>query len=103
MKKLLISLLIACLFLSITPGSLRANPDSLRVETTIPDAEKANKLLDRLQEINTMDKSNLTRKEKRKLRQEVRSTERKLRNIGGGIYISVGAVILIVILLIIFL
>jgi len=57
----------------------------------------------RLDEINAMDKSKLTSAEKKTLRKEVKSIKNSLRELGGGVYVSVGAIILIVILLIILL
>ena len=56
----------------------------------------------RLNEINNMDKSNLSRSEKRALRKEVLA----IRDDGhghSGIYLSVGAVIIIILLLILLL
>lgn len=57
----------------------------------------------RLNEINAMDKSNLKSAEKKNLRKEVKSINHKMRDIGGGVYLSVGAIILILILLIVLL
>ena len=67
------------------------------------EASKAHALLLRLDEINAMDKSKLSSSEKKELRQEVRSTREKLRETGGGVYLSVGAIIIIVLLLILLL
>lgn len=74
-----------------------------KMSTEIPESPRAKSLLTRLDEINAMDKSKLTSSEKKQLRKEVRSTKRELDELGGGIYISVGAIILILVLLIIFL
>jgi hypothetical protein len=66
------------------------------------DKERAQALLVRLDEIKSIDKSALNRDEKRKLRKEVRQIKSELNDIGGGVYLSAGAIILILILLIIF-
>ena len=58
-------------------------------------------LIDRLEEINEMDKSDLTRSEKRELRNEVREIDKALS--GGGVYLSVGALILVIVLLVLLL
>jgi hypothetical protein len=52
-----------------------------------------------------MDKSDLSRADKRVLRKEVKSIEKKIQRIssGGDVYISAGGVIIILILLIILL
>jgi hypothetical protein len=50
-----------------------------------------------------MDKSELKAADKKDLRKEVKSIRHELRTIGGGVYLSAGAVILILVLLVIFL
>ncbi len=65
-------------------------------------AAEAQKLTSRLEEIKAMDKSSMTRTEKKALRKEVKAI-RKSMDSSGGIYLSVGAVILIIVLLIILL
>lgn len=59
--------------------------------------------LDRLNEIKAMDKSELTRVEKKALRKEVRETKAFLKSSGNGLYLSVGAIIIIILLLILLL
>ncbi len=67
-----------------------------------PSAE-AQVLLNRLNEINTMDKAPLSGTEKRKLRKEVKTIKKELAQANGGVYLSVGAVIIIILLLILLL
>ena len=67
------------------------------------ESAEANNILLRLNEIKAMDKSNLKASEKKALRKEVRASNERLKAISGGVYLSVGAVILIVILLVILL
>ena len=59
--------------------------------------------LARLDEINAMDKSSLTRSEKRALRKEVKAINSSLKSDGKGLYLSLGALIIILVLLIILL
>ncbi len=66
------------------------------------DAAEAQKLITRLEEIKAMNTKSLTRKEKRELKREVNTIQHKLDS-SGGVYLSVGAVILIIVLLIILL
>ena len=58
-------------------------------------------LLERLEEINEMDKSEMSRSEKKELRNEVRQIDKALG--GGGVYLSVGALVLVIVLLILLL
>jgi hypothetical protein len=70
--------------------------------TTMMDPSEANRLTNRLTEIQAMDKKILTAREKRTLRKEVRSIQ-KVQSSSGGVYLSVGAIIIIVLLLILLL
>lgn len=92
----------------LTTASLSAKAASEMTSATgsTPEAFKAaqvSSLSARLEEINAMDKSSLTKPEKKQLRKEVRSVNKSMRNISGGVYVSVGAIILIVLLLILLL
>jgi glutaredoxin 2 len=60
-------------------------------------------MLNRLDEIKKIDKSSLKSLEKKALRKEVRDIKANLRASGNGVYLSIGAILLIVLLLIILL
>lgn len=68
----------------------------------IKDEALTNSLILRLEEIKQIDKTKLQPSEK-ELRKEVRTIKSQLKEIDGGVYISVGALILILILLIVLL
>lgn len=72
-------------------------------EQKMSESLEAQVLLARIDEINAMDKSELTASEKRDLRKEVRESRKHLNSLGGGVYLSVGALIIILLLLIILL
>jgi hypothetical protein len=57
-------------------------------------------MLNRLEEIKDMDKSDMNRAEKKELRKEVRAINTEIRSSGNGIYISVSAIIIILLLII---
>jgi hypothetical protein len=103
MKKLAICLMMTCLSLAFLPlqsnAATTAEPTS--TEASKPAEVKALEL--RLNEISAMDKSKLTTSEKKSLRKEVKTINHRLKAVGGVVYISAGAVILIVILLIVLL
>jgi hypothetical protein len=104
MKKLMICIATASLFLAFTPvqavAAMEATPTSNPVPNSA-DAEKVNVLVKRLNEIDAMDKSNLSSSEKKELRKEVRTIKKEVKALGGGVYISVGVLLLIIILLLI--
>jgi len=106
MKKFAICLMVTCLSLTLLPLQLNAatssEPSSLAAPKPAESAEVKTLEL-RLNEIKAMDKSNMKSAEKRSMRKEVKSINHRLREIGGGVYLSAGAVILIVILLVVLL
>ena len=108
MKK--IALCLMALGLSLTFNPLQSNAatsgnavTSTSVILKTEDAAKAKVLEARLTEISMIDKSGLKSSEKQALRKEVRSIKQQLSELGGGLYISAGAIIIILLLLIIFL
>lgn len=103
MKKLTAIILSAFLLLSTVPIQLRAEGDNNPASTKNTEALEAQVLLNRLDEIKNMDKSNLTSSEKKELRMEVRETKKTLKNSSNGVYLSVGAIIIIILLLILLL
>ncbi len=68
--------------------------------STTPDkAHRAAQLNDRLQEIRAMKLKELPRAERKALRAEVKEIKHELAEISGGVYLSVGAIILIALLI----
>jgi len=106
MKKIIFVLMATCLSMTFLP--LQSNAASTVEPSSVPapkptESSEAKTLELRLNEINAMDKSKMKSAEKKSLRKEVKSINHKLREVGGGVYVSAGALILIVILLIILL
>ncbi len=106
MKKMIVCMMAAALSFTFAPNQVSAAPmaaSATAVANSDADAALAQALYVRLNEIKEMDKTNLTKKEKKELRNEVNTIKQQLSHIGGGVYISAGAVIVILILLIILL
>jgi hypothetical protein len=106
MKNLTVSFMMAFLFLTVSPMQMKAVTRST-IATTEPvktaEQAQAEVLITRLKDIKDMDKSSLTRGEKKELRQETRAIKKNLRDIGQGVYLSAGAIIIIILLLILLL
>jgi predicted PurR-regulated permease PerM len=64
---------------------------------------EAELIMNRLNEIEDMDKSEMSASEKKDMRKEVRDLKSDLKNLADGVYLSVGALILVVVLLILLL
>jgi Skp family chaperone for outer membrane proteins len=57
----------------------------------------------RVYEIKHMDKSSLTRAERKALKKELKEMNKEARVVSGGVYLSVGAIIIIILVLILIL
>jgi hypothetical protein len=92
--------------ISIVPVSLNAGSVS---GPTLPDSTNSGQstlissLTYRLEEIKAMDKSKLSSTERKELKNEVRTIKKQLKAVGGGVYLSAGAIIIIILLLILIL
>lgn len=106
MKKITFYVITAIMLLSITTTPVSASHEMNNVALVgnekIESAE-AKAMMSRLEEIKAIDKSNMTSKQKRELRKEVRSIKKSMSELSGGVYLSVGAIIIIVLLLILLL
>jgi hypothetical protein len=106
MKKLILTLMVVCTLLAFYPiqsSAVTKDAPSTLVADKPAEAARAKVLLLRLDEIKAMDKSNLKSSEKSVLRKEVRSIKKELKTMGSGIYISVGAILIIILILVLLL
>ena len=87
------------------PAVSLADPgyDNNRNPASQQSAARINALMQRLEEIKEMDKSTLSREDKRELRREVRSIRREMKVLDEKVYLSVGAIIIILLILILLL
>ena len=97
-KKIVTVLLIAFCVSFVTPALAK---DASPLKTEIPKEVRAQQIEHRLIEIRNMDKSSLSRAEKKELRKEVKSLKKEAAT--QGIYLSIGAIIIIILLLILLL
>lgn len=103
MKKLPLYLMMMVLSLSMFPNTIiAAEKNSTAIANKEMPAE-IKVMMNRLEEIKAMDKSEMKSSEKRALRKEVRAINTSLASSNGGVYLSVGAVIIIILLLILIL
>lgn len=101
MNKMSFLTIIMLLTLTLIPNGTFANETIVNPNPEIP--AKVQVMLDRLEEIKEMDKSELSRSERKELRKEVRTIKSNLAASGNGVYLSVGAIIIIILLLILLL
>lgn len=99
MKKIVLNVTLVA-FLVLSSSVVSASEKKPITVANTPTSEvpaEVRSLMNRLEEIKDMDKTNLESSEKKELRREVREIKRELR--GKGIYLSTGAIIIIVLLI----
>ncbi|WP_113921970.1 hypothetical protein [Cognataquiflexum aquatile] len=103
MKKINVTLLAVMTFAFFSIGSVQAIGNNKgEAKPKMPESEMKI-LVDRLEEIKSMDRSMMDRSEKKELRTEVREINEEIKRDGGGVYLSVFALLLVIVLLILLL
>ncbi len=102
MKKFIYTLALV-FTLGISTNTVSAADKKEKTEMTAEQKVQFEKITSRVDEIRNMDKSNLTRAEKKALRSELKQMKEQARALSGGVYLSVGAIIIIILLLILIL
>jgi len=97
------AIFLSLTFIPLQSSGVTATKPSSVVDPKPAESAEAKALELRLTEINAMDKSKLNSADKKSLRKEVKSINHKMRALGGGVYLSVGAILLVLILLVVLL
>lgn len=101
MKRLFIILILfaSSQFLVAAPGP---GNDSKKADTELTEAQKerAVEMQTRLDEIKSMDFKSMSKTEKKDVRKELRDMKEEAKRANNGIYLSVGAIIVILLILI---
>lgn len=100
MKKQIYLLLTAVLLAS---GSVMANEVKSKPALTENQIARVSEITRRVEEIKNMDKSDLSRTERKALRSELLDMKKEVKATNGGVYLSVGAIIIILLVLILIL
>lgn len=76
--------------------------DKNKSETELTEAQKERleEIQSRVEEIKAMDFSTMSKEEIKEVRSELREMKQEAKRAGGGVYISVGAIIIILLILI---
>jgi len=107
-----LSILFLSLLLTLTVVSSHASvldpifKGKAKTTNTLTDEQKAARLAEiqsRVEVIRAADKSTLTKSERKAMKKELKQMGREAKEMRGGVYLSVGAIIIIVLLLILIL
>jgi hypothetical protein len=99
---MIVKLMAAAFFILI---SLPASASNITSDSSIvrTNESRAAELSQRLVEIKAIDRSTLTKAERKSLRKEVVVIKKEMQVVSGGIYISVGVLLIVILLLILLL
>jgi uncharacterized protein (UPF0305 family) len=96
--------IVMAITLPARSNTMAATDSTLPNSTESTKEVRAQQMVNRLEEIKSMDKSALTKEQKKELRNEVKAIRKEAkRDQIRGIYLSIGAVIIIILLLILIL
>ncbi|WP_411274658.1 hypothetical protein [Daejeonella sp.] len=95
--------LATALMLMFSAPSVMANDAKSKPEMTDNQKVRFAEITRRIEEIKSMDKSELSREDRKSLRNELQGMKKEAKAMNGGIYLSVGAIIIVILLLILLL
>ncbi len=95
--------LATALMLMLSAPSVMAKDAKSKPDMTETQKVRLAEITRRAEEIRSMDKSELTRDERKALRNEVLEMKKEAKAMSGGVYLSVGAIIIILLILILIL
>ncbi len=90
--------LVAMMALASPAFAVTTKPVALTEETP---EQKVERIQKRIEEIKAMDRSKMSRAERKALKKEVRQMREEAKALSGGVYISVGALLIIILLILI--
>jgi len=103
-KKIIQSAAFLLLFSLSASAQTSSGPSDLASSSTATaEAPRARQLMDRLETIKSTDRSTLTNHERKDLRKEVKEIRKEMKAASGGVYLSVGAILLVILVLILIL
>lgn len=99
MRKIARGVMALLMLLTLSTQPLKAETETKTHTTAVITQHEADALIERLHEIQKMDKSTMSKEERKELRSEVISIKERLQEHPTVIYISGGVILLIILLL----
>jgi endo-alpha-1,4-polygalactosaminidase (GH114 family) len=100
MKKLAYFLSVMFLMAAFMPAATAKTTKKEKPELTEEQQLRLDEIENRVEEIKAMDFSDMSKEERKEMRDELREMKKEAKEIGGGVYLSVGAIIIILLILI---
>ncbi len=102
MKKIAYYLSIMFFLAAFAPAAMANDNKPATDKLTVEQQAKLSEIEGRVAEIKAMDFTEMTSEERKEVKNELKEMKKEAKRVGGGVYISVGAIILILILILIF-
>jgi septal ring factor EnvC (AmiA/AmiB activator) len=106
LKNNLLALVMLCLLFAAPASAFASNSKPANEnpkELTEEQRARLQTIERRVAEIKSMDKSTLTKAERKELRKELKDMKKEAKALSGGVYISIGALLVVILLLILLL
>jgi hypothetical protein len=100
MKKIAYFLSFMFLFTSVAPAAMAKTEKKIKPELTAEQQLRLEEIQTRLAEIKSMDFGEMSKNELKEVKVELKELKKEAKQNGGGIYLSVGAIIIILLVLI---
>lgn len=100
MKKLVFVLSFFVMFLAFDMNAVAASKKDKKEELSPEQKERLSEIETRVEEIKAMDFSEMSKAERIEVRKELKEMNVEAKQLGSGVYISVGAIIIILLLII---
>ncbi|AFL84051.1 hypothetical protein Belba_1432 [Belliella baltica DSM 15883] len=100
MKKIAYFLSIMFLFLAYAPIATASDTNKEKSELTVEEQERLDEINNRVEEIKAMDFADMSKAERKEVRNELKEMREEAKALGNGVYLSVGAIIIILLILI---
>jgi hypothetical protein len=100
MKTAAFFLSMMLLFMTVSGPAFAGNKSKDKVELTPQQQARVDEIESRVAEIKSMDFSSMTNAERKEVRNELKEMKVEARALSGGVYISIGAIIVLLLLLI---
>jgi len=102
MKRIAYFLAVMFCFTALAPAAMAGPVKKDKEETELTPKEEARleEMKSRVEEIKSMDFSEMSKEDRKEVRDELRGIKKEAKAMGEGVYLSVGAIIIILLILI---
>ena len=100
MKKIAYFLSVMFLFTAFAPAAMAKDVKKEKSELTAEEQLRLEEINNRVEEIKALDFADMTKAERKEVKSELKEMRAEAKAMGNGVYLSVGAIIIILLILI---